>query len=268
MEQTRISFEHAEELLQTAAQHGIASWRQTALMKEMGVHLALSISLEEMVKRSFGGYMKLTLTERRNAVKELESTHSVREIAEILGVGKSQVDRDIQVAKAIVPNGTPESSEQPQQPKPVPNGTPVDTSPLTKKIDALTKEVKTHKDAAKKEQTEHKRETTRLNKQIAEYQLKVAEAEKKAKENLTDQERNLAKKEAEAWAQEQGQKIMAGLSFLVVGHVTSALQEATKSMRTLNEQGEISDEQYQKIEEVHAAFVEEMNVANMSRRGL
>jgi IS30 family transposase len=53
------------------------------------------------VNDRLGGYVKLSITDRREAARELaEEGHSTREIGEVLGVGNATVWRD------IVPNET------------------------------------------------------------------------------------------------------------------------------------------------------------------
>jgi N6-adenosine-specific RNA methylase IME4 len=54
------------------------------------------LTTEQWVKDRLGGYVRMSIEERREAVKELsQKGHSRRDIAEIVGVGKSQVDRDV-----------------------------------------------------------------------------------------------------------------------------------------------------------------------------
>jgi hypothetical protein len=70
------------------------------------------MTVEEWVNERLGGYVKLAVPERHDAVIELKAEgHSNRDIASILGVGETSVRR------ATAPNGAPESE--------FPNETPV-----------------------------------------------------------------------------------------------------------------------------------------------
>jgi hypothetical protein len=52
----------------------------------MGVPKALGLSIEQWVTERLGGYIKLSIPERREAVKELSSEgHSNCEVGKILG---------------------------------------------------------------------------------------------------------------------------------------------------------------------------------------
>ena len=69
-------------------------WRLTLLAKKIGVPKALGITTEEWVKR-IGGYVRQSLEERQDAVKELTAEGlSSRDIGEVLGIGKTTVLRD------------------------------------------------------------------------------------------------------------------------------------------------------------------------------
>lgn len=61
------------------------------------------MSVEEWVKERLGGYVKLSIEERREAVQELRKDgESTRGVAEVLGVGIATVHRDSE----SVPDGT------------------------------------------------------------------------------------------------------------------------------------------------------------------
>lgn len=88
--------EDAEEYTQSLGQIFAGSWRQIALGKRLGVPAALGLSTEEWVTSRLGGYVKQSIPERREAALELsDSGHSVRDIAEILGVGKTTIADDV-----------------------------------------------------------------------------------------------------------------------------------------------------------------------------
>jgi ParB-like chromosome segregation protein Spo0J len=72
---------------------------------------ALGLSLEQWVHLRLGGYIRLDAEVRRAAVAELrsEGLHQAK-IAQVLGVAKATISRDIN-ARLAVPNET-----EPQQP--------------------------------------------------------------------------------------------------------------------------------------------------------
>jgi transposase-like protein len=85
----------AEEYTQALGQIVVGSWRQIALAQRLGVPDALGMSLETWVNERLGGYIKMSIPDRREAVKELTANgHSTREVADILGVNQSTVVRD------------------------------------------------------------------------------------------------------------------------------------------------------------------------------
>ena len=79
--------EDAEEYTQSLGQIVAGSWRQIALAKRLGVPQALGLSTEGWVKERLGGYVKMSIPERQDAVKNLtDDNFSLRETAEIIGV--------------------------------------------------------------------------------------------------------------------------------------------------------------------------------------
>lgn len=120
--------EDAEEYTQALGQIVAGSWRQIALAKRLGVPKALGLSTEEWVNERLGGYVKMSISERRTAVTELsQKGHTIREIAEITGASKSAVGRD------------------------VPNGTPLDAVAVLAADDAVQKQIAAEVDKAEKE---------------------------------------------------------------------------------------------------------------------
>lgn len=88
--------EDAEEFTQSLGQIVGGSWRQLALAEKMGVPKALGLSLQDWVTNRLGGYVRLTISERREAAVELiESGMSKHKAAEVLGVSRKTVQRDI-----------------------------------------------------------------------------------------------------------------------------------------------------------------------------
>lgn len=118
----------AEEYTQALGLVVAGGWRQVALGKRLGVPRALGLSTQDWVENRLGGYVRLSIAERREAARELtDDGMSQREVAEVLGVGVGTVNRDTATG---VPNGTRESAnDQEAMVSAVPNGTP-DPEPL------------------------------------------------------------------------------------------------------------------------------------------
>lgn len=88
--------EDAEEYTQSLGQIVGGSWRQIALGKRLGVPRALGLTTEQWVRERLSGYIKLSIDERREAVKDLTADgQSTREVAEILGVSHVTVADDV-----------------------------------------------------------------------------------------------------------------------------------------------------------------------------
>ena len=123
-----VSVEDAEEYTQSLAQIFGGSWRQLAWAERQGIPAALGLTTEEWVMQRLGGYVRLAVSERRDAAAELaEEGMSQREIAEVLGVSVGTVNSDLRP----VQNRTPESNEETEaqvpeslEPEPVQNRTP------------------------------------------------------------------------------------------------------------------------------------------------
>lgn len=101
--------DEAEEYTQALGQVLSGGWRQTLLAERLGVHKALGLTLREWQESRLGGYVRLSVTERRDAVEELtQNGMSQREIADVLGVDAATVNRDL---KPTVANATPEPAD-------------------------------------------------------------------------------------------------------------------------------------------------------------
>jgi predicted transcriptional regulator len=88
--------EDAEEFTQSLGQIVAGSYRQILLAQRLGVPKALGLELDEWVQTRLGGYVRLSIKERREAVKELTSEGlSQREIGAVLGVDQSTVHADL-----------------------------------------------------------------------------------------------------------------------------------------------------------------------------
>lgn len=99
-----VNKEDAEEFTQSLRQVtsgtwqvASGSWRQIALAKKLGVPKALGLTVEEWVKTRIGGYMRLSIEDRKEAAVTLvtDEGYSTRETAEILGVSHQTVARDV-----------------------------------------------------------------------------------------------------------------------------------------------------------------------------
>lgn len=92
--------EDAEEYTQALGQVVAGGWRQIALGQRLGVPQALKLSVDEWVKQRLGGYVKLSMAERREAVAELRAEgKSKRDVAAVLGVDEKTVRNDLSDAE-------------------------------------------------------------------------------------------------------------------------------------------------------------------------
>jgi phage N-6-adenine-methyltransferase len=98
-------------------------WRQVALGVRLGVPEALELSTRDWVKL-IGGYVRPELEERRQAVLELTAPEddggmgfTQRQAGEVLGVGRSTVNRDLSQM------GQPAALDEDEPAAGVPNGT-------------------------------------------------------------------------------------------------------------------------------------------------
>jgi N6-adenosine-specific RNA methylase IME4 len=88
--------EDAEEYTQALGQVVAGGWRQIALGKKLGVPKALGLSVQDWVQQRLGGYIKLSISERRQAALELKAEgFSQRESAELLGVDEGTIRGDL-----------------------------------------------------------------------------------------------------------------------------------------------------------------------------
>jgi N6-adenosine-specific RNA methylase IME4 len=86
----------AEDYTQSLGLIVAGSWRQIALAKRLGVPKALGLTTEQWVQDRLGGYVRMSVAERQEAVKNLTAEgHSLRESAEILGVSHQTVANDV-----------------------------------------------------------------------------------------------------------------------------------------------------------------------------
>jgi hypothetical protein len=124
---TTLSADDAEEYTQALGQVVAGGWRQVALGERLGVPNALGMSTREWVEDRLGGYVRMAIPERREAVAELAAEGlSQREIADVLGVSHKTVDRDLDpVSNDTEPESEPLTTEPSIEP-PVSNDTPAE----------------------------------------------------------------------------------------------------------------------------------------------
>jgi 16S rRNA G966 N2-methylase RsmD len=88
--------EQAEEYTQSLGQIVAGSYRQIAVAHDLGVPAALGMGVDDWVRDRLGGYIRMAIPERREAVKLLtDQGRSLREIGAILGVSHEQVRQDV-----------------------------------------------------------------------------------------------------------------------------------------------------------------------------
>jgi predicted transcriptional regulator len=109
----------AEEYTQALGQVAAGAWRQVALGERLGVPTALGLTTREWVEQRLGGYVRLAIPERREAVAELVAEGMTqREVADVLGVANGTVAADIAQNRAAdedVPAPEREDDSEPAQ---------------------------------------------------------------------------------------------------------------------------------------------------------
>lgn len=259
-----ISKENAEEYSQTLAQHMCADWRQIELADALGIWQALGFkSIGNWVEAYVGGYMKLTVNKRQEAVAELKAKGKTqREIAGITGVDQATVSRDDNAnASASVP-------DQENQAK-------LDAYASAKtKAEAEAKKLKENLiklvKKAESDEKKHQKAVGILEISLKNLHKQLDEARTKAKaeawEKLTDQEKERARKEADAFADEEMQKLINAFASLLVKGISSSIQSATDGLQKLQNEckGGIPSEYIAQIETIHVGLIEQLNIARMS----
>jgi transposase len=88
--------EDAEEYTQALGQVTAGGWRQILLGERLGVPDALGLSTRDWVEQRLGGYVRMSVPDRKSAAVELASEGmSQRDIADVLGVSAPTVNRDL-----------------------------------------------------------------------------------------------------------------------------------------------------------------------------
>lgn len=91
-----MNVDDAEEYTQALGQVVAGSWRQIALAERLGVPETLGLSTREWVEDRLGGYVKLSIPERREAALELVAEGMTqREVADVLGVSPGLINADV-----------------------------------------------------------------------------------------------------------------------------------------------------------------------------
>ena len=297
-QQVGLTEEVAEKWTQSIARAIDVGYEQIDLAIQTGIPKKLGMAPRDWVNERLGGYVRLSIEARRKAVGELKAKgRSQRQIADVIGVGQQTVNKDQKpIERTSEPKESPtdaptsplertsEPKESPTErekaaPDPALKAKDEELAKLRKSEkeaqDALAKQKKDAAEAAKKKDAEFKKFQDETNKkqskfdeQINEVKAKAVKAilenRKLAQASMTEQERERAKKEADAWANEQGEKVLAGLAVLVVNSIVGYLQNATRCMRELIEDGGIIEDHVQSIDQAYIAFIEEFNVVRMS----
>lgn len=122
--------EEAEEYTQSVGQVCAGGYRQVVLGKKMGVPQALGLTTAEWVEKRLGGYVRMSIPQRREAVEELLAEgHSQHGVAEYLGIDQATVSRDHDATASPVepepPSSEPESDATASpEPEPLPAPAP------------------------------------------------------------------------------------------------------------------------------------------------
>lgn len=93
---SRLTPDEAEEYTQSLGQIMAGGWRQIDLAQQLGIPEALGLTTQQWVEQRLGGYVRLSVSDRRAAAAELAAEGaSTREIGAVLGVHHSTVESDL-----------------------------------------------------------------------------------------------------------------------------------------------------------------------------
>ncbi len=114
----------AEEFTAALGQVMGGGYRLILHAQRQGVPEALDMTLDEWVKRHLGGYVRMSIDERREAAKELaEEGMSQRDIGNVLGISNATVSRALGVTN-VTPSEKEPSKTGSNEPTSVTNVTP------------------------------------------------------------------------------------------------------------------------------------------------
>ena len=107
-----MSREEAEEFTQALGQVMAGGWQLIFHADRQGIPAALDLSTRDWVEQRLGGYIRLSMEERREAVPELIEGEglSTREAADVLGVSHTTIESDILSGKNL-PASSPSQIE-------------------------------------------------------------------------------------------------------------------------------------------------------------
>ena len=267
MAASKITRDDAQEWLQSLQLVGEGWYRQVALAVKANAHKALGMERREFAQRI--GQKMIDPTE---AIVELyQEGHSMKAIADVLGVdAKKTVGRTlaeqglIEMQDSYLPSGelvgsgARSDAYEGGAERPIEGEADEVIEDLEAEIEKLRSQAKGEEARRKREVKEMRAERDKAQKSIT-AALKQARKEWEGKQNEADRERAL--KEAEAWAEEQGRKVLEGLAELGVQGVVGSLGDATDHLKLLIEEGGLTPGLIREIEDAHAAFSEELSVA-------
>lgn len=120
--------EDAEEYTQALGQVVAGGWRQIALGQRLGVPEALGLTVQDWVKKRLGGYVKLSVEERKAAALELKAEGlKQREIGAVLGVTQPQIHNDLHGDKKLSNDGAASEERAAPADKDLSDSEPVET---------------------------------------------------------------------------------------------------------------------------------------------
>jgi len=296
--ESRINEDDAREWLDTLQQGGEAWYRQCMLAVRAKAHDALGLTQREFAQR-----IGQKLIDPTPAIIELyndqpASRKNLTQIADVLGISTARVGMVLAAEgliemtparRKMIEEGRVSGGHDWQDRAPAHDSEDEDQddgdddrAPADDDVEYVEAEELEAENAALQEALEaaeaniagakkkHRDEVKELKKKLDEYAAAknnaLRDAMKKAQDDLTDQQRELAKKEAEAQAQEDRERIMASLAHLIVRRATGALDDAKQAVAELIEKGVVLPEYLSEIESAHAAFIEEMKVARMAEQ--
>ena len=103
----------AEEFTEALGQVMAGGWRLRAHALREGVHTAMGLTFEEWSEQRLGGYVRMSIPERREAVAELaDEGLTQRQIAAVVGVSQKTVSDDVRAEQNHSPEPNPVTDTQ------------------------------------------------------------------------------------------------------------------------------------------------------------